>query len=204
MYTGSLRRLIDELGRLPGVGPKSAQRIAFYLLKVPTEDATRLAEAIIDVKENTELCPTCLNVADRGELCPICGDARRSTTTICVVEDPRDIVAVERTGQFHGRYHVLHGALNPLEGTGPDQLKVKELLGRLEPEGVEEIILCTNPNLEGEATALYLARLLAPLGLIVTRIASGLPVGGDLEYADELTLGRALEGRRNVAPSEEN
>ena len=131
MYTGSLRRLIDELGRLPGVGPKSAQRIAFYLLKVPTEDATRLAEAIIDVKENTELCPTCLNVADRGELCPICGDARRSTTTICVVEDPRDIVAVERTGQFHGRYHVLHGALNPLEGTGPDQLKVKELLGRL-------------------------------------------------------------------------
>ena len=204
MYTGSLRRLIDELGRLPGVGPKSVQRIAFYLLKVPTEDATRLAEAIIDVKENTELCPTCLNVADRGELCPICGDARRSTTTICVVEDPRDIVAVERTGQFHGRYHVLHGALNPLEGTGPDQLKVKELLGRLEPEGVEEIILCTNPNLEGEATALYLARLLAPLGLIVTRIASGLPVGGDLEYADELTLGRALEGRRNVAPSEEN
>jgi recombination protein RecR len=204
VYTGSLRRLIDELGRLPGVGPKSAQRIAFYLLKVPTEDATRLAEAIIDVKENTELCPTCLNVADRGELCPICGDARRSTTTICVVEDPRDIVAVERTGQFHGRYHVLHGALNPLEGTGPDQLKVKELLGRLEPEGVEEIILCTNPNLEGEATALYLARLLAPLGLIVTRIASGLPVGGDLEYADELTLGRALEGRRNVAPSEEN
>ena len=204
MYTGSLRRLIDELGRLPGVGPKSAQRIAFYLLKVPTEDATRLAEAIIDVKENTELCPTCLNVADRGELCPICGDARRSTTTICVVEDPRDIVAVERTGQFHGRYHVLHGALNPLEGTGPDQLKVNELLGRLEPEGVEEIILCTNPNLEGEATALYLARLLAPLGLIVTRIASGLPVGGDLEYADELTLGRALEGRRNVAPSEEN
>ena len=204
MYTGSLRRLIDELGRLPGVGPKSAQRIAFYLLKVPTEDATRLAEAIIDVKENTELCPTCLNVADRGELCPICGDARRSTTTICVVEDPRDIVAVERTGQFHGRYHVLHGALNPLEGTGPDQLKVKELLGRLEPEGVEEIILCTNPNLEGEATALYLARILAPLGLIVTRIASGLPVGGDLEYADELTLGRALEGRRNVAPSEEN
>lgn len=204
MYTGSLRRLIDELGRLPGVGPKSAQRIAFYLLKVPTEDATRLAEAIIDVKENTELCPTCLNVADRGELCPICGDDRRSTTIICVVEDPRDIVAVERTGQFHGRYHVLHGALNPLEGTGPDQLKVKELLGRLEPEGVEEIILCTNPNLEGEATALYLARLLAPLGLIVTRIASGLPVGGDLEYADELTLGRALEGRRNVAPSEEN
>jgi len=204
VYTGSLRRLIDELGRLPGVGPKSAQRIAFYLLKVPTEDATRLAEAIIDVKENTELCPTCLNVADRGELCPICGDDRRSTTIICVVEDPRDIVAVERTGQFHGRYHVLHGALNPLEGTGPDQLKVKELLGRLEPEGVEEIILCTNPNLEGEATALYLARLLAPLGLIVTRIASGLPVGGDLEYADELTLGRALEGRRNVAPSEEN
>lgn len=202
MYTNSLRRLIDELGRLPGVGPKSAQRIAFYMLKIPAEDAVRLADAIIDVKENTELCPTCLNVADRGELCPICGDARRSTTSLCVVEDPRDIVAVERTGQFHGRYHVLHGALNPLEGIGPDQLRVKELLVRIEPEGVEEIILCTNPNLEGEATALYLARLLSPLGLTVTRIASGLPVGGDLEYADELTLGRALEGRRTVLPSE--
>jgi recombination protein RecR len=141
MYTGSLRRLIDELGRLPGVGPKSAQRIAFYLLKVPDEDANRLAQSIIDVKANTELCPICFNIADTGELCPICSDARRETKVICVVEDPRDIVAVERTGQFHGRYHVLHGALNPLEGTGPDQLRVKELLTRIEPEGVEEIIL---------------------------------------------------------------
>jgi recombination protein RecR len=198
MYTGSLRRLIDELGRMPGVGPKSAQRIAFYLLKVPDEDARRLADAIIEVKEKTALCPTCLNIADTGELCPICSDAQRDTSILCVVEDPRDIVAVERTSQFRGRYHVLHGALNPLEGVGPEQLRVAELLARLEPEGVREVILCTNPNLEGEATALYLARLLSPLGLNVTRIASGLPVGGDLEYADELTLGRALEGRRTV------
>ena len=201
MYTGSLRALIDELGRLPGIGPKSAQRIAFHLLKVPEDDARRLATAIIDVKEKTALCPTCLNIADTGSLCPICSDSRRETSVLCVVEDPRDIVAVERTGQFHGRYHVLHGALNPLEGIGPDQLRVSELLARLEPEGVAEVILCTNPNLEGEATALYLARLLSPLGLSVTRIASGLPVGGDLEYADELTLGRALEGRRVVEAS---
>ena len=198
MYTGSLRRLIDELGRMPGIGPKSAQRIAFYLLKVPDEDARRLADAIIEVKEKTALCPTCLNIADTGSLCPICSDAQRDTSILCVVEDPRDIVAVERTSQFRGRYHVLHGALNPLEGIGPEQLRVAELLARLEPEHVSEVILCTNPNLEGEATAMYLARLLSPLGLTVTRIASGLPVGGDLEYADELTLGRALEGRRNV------
>lgn len=196
MYTGSLRRLIDELGRLPGVGPKSAQRIAFYLLKAPDEDARRLADALIEVKEKTSLCPICLNIAETGSLCPICSDDRRDTSVLCVVEDARDIVAVERTGQFHGRYHVLHGALNPLEGVGPEQLRVAELLARLAPEGVKEVILCTNPNLEGEATALYLARLLGPLGLSVTRIASGLPVGGDLEYADELTLGRALEGRR--------
>ena len=199
MYTGSLRRLIDELGRLPGIGQKSAPRIAFHLLKVPTEDARRLAEAIIEVKERTALCAICLNVADTGELCPICADDRRDTSVLCVVEDPRDIVAVERTSRFSGRYHVLHGALNPLEGVGPEQIRVAELLRRLEPERVQEVILCTNPNLEGEATALYLGRLLAPLGLTVTRIASGLPVGGDLEYADELTLGRALEGRRNVA-----
>jgi recombination protein RecR len=196
MYTGSLRRLIDELGRLPGVGPKSAQRIAFYLLKAPDEDARRLADALIEVKEKTSLCPICLNIAETGSLCPICADDRRDTSVLCVVEDARDIVAVERTGQFRGRYHVLHGALNPLEGVGPEQLRVAEMLARLEPEGVQEVILCTNPNLEGEATALYLARLLSPLGLSVTRIASGLPVGGDLEYADELTLGRALEGRR--------
>ena len=199
MYTGSLRRLIDELGRLPGIGQKSAQRIAFHLLKVPSEDARRLAEAIIEVKERTALCAICLNVADTGELCPICSDDRRDTSVLCVVEDPRDIVAVERTSRFSGRYHVLHGALNPLEGVGPEQIRVSELLARIEPERVQEVILCTNPNLEGEATALYLGRLLSPLGLTVTRIASGLPVGGDLEYADELTLGRALEGRRNVA-----
>ena len=198
MYTGSLRRLIDELGRLPGIGPKSAQRMAFYLLKIPNEDAHRLSDAIIEVKNNTSLCPTCLNVADTGELCPVCADSQRPTTILCVVEDPRDIVSVERTNQFHGRYHVLHGALNPLEGIGPEQIRVQELLARIEPEGVEEVILCTNPNLEGEATAMYLARLLSPLGLKVTRIASGLPVGGDLEYADDLTLGRALEDRRTV------
>jgi len=198
VYTGPLRALIDELGRLPGVGPKSAQRIAFYLLKVPTEDALRLSDAIVTVKERTTLCARCFNVAEGGELCAVCTDARRDPATICVVEDPRDIVAVERTQQFSGRYHVLQGALNPLEGVGPDQLRVRELLARVQSEGITEAILCTNPNLEGEATAMYLARLLHPLGIRVTRIASGLPVGGDLEYADELTLGRALEGRRDV------
>lgn len=198
MYTPPLRNLVDELGRLPGIGPKSAQRLAFHLLKVPRDDAERLARAIVEMKDRTTLCQVCCNVADGGALCPVCGDDRRDTTTVCVVEDPRDIVAVEKTGQYHGRYHVLHGALNPLEGIGPEELKVRELLARIEPEGVTEVILCTNPNLEGEATAMYLARLLSPLGLEVTRIASGLPVGGDLEYADELTLGRALEGRRSV------
>lgn len=198
MYTASLRALIDELGHLPGVGPKSAQRIAFHLLKVAPEDARRLSDAITAVKERTGLCGQCFNVAEQGGPCEVCADARRDPTVLCVVEDPRDIVAVERTHQFKGRYHVLHGALSPLEGVGPDQLKVKELLVRLEPEGVEEAILCTNPNLEGEATAMYLAKLLSPLGVTVTRIASGLPVGGDLEYADELTLGRAIEGRREV------
>jgi recombination protein RecR len=200
VYTGPLRALIDELGRLPGIGPKSAQRIAFHLLKVPADDALRLSAAITAVKERTTLCERCYNVAEGDELCEFCRDERRDPTAICVVEDPRDIVAVERTGQFHGRYHVLQGALNPLEGVGPEQLKLAELLSRVEPEGVKEVILCTNPNLEGEATAMYLARLLRPLGLRVTRIASGLPVGGDLEYADELTLGRALEGRRELEP----
>jgi recombination protein RecR len=198
MYTLTLRSLIDELGRLPGVGPKSAQRIAFHLLKVPDEDARRLAEAIVMLKDRTTLCARCFNVAEGGELCQICSDDRRDSTVVCVVEDPRDIVAVERTQQFRGRFHVLQGALNPLEGVGPDQLRVRELLARVEPEQIAEIILCTNPNLEGEATAMYVARLLTPLGLRVTRLASGLPVGGDLEYADELTLGRAIEGRREV------
>jgi recombination protein RecR len=200
MYTGALRALIDELGRLPGIGPKSAQRIAFYVLQVPAEDALRLSDAITAVKERTTLCGRCFNVAEGGAQCDICSDARRESTVVCVVEDPRDVVAVERTQQFKGRYHVLQGALNPLEGVGPDQLRVKELLARVDDEGIKEVILCTNPNLEGEATAMYLARLLTPLELTVTRIASGLPVGGDLEYADELTLGRALEGRRDVAP----
>jgi recombination protein RecR len=197
MYSAPLQALIDELGRLPGIGPKSAQRIAFHLLKVAREDALRLAEAIVSMKERTTLCTRCFNVAE-GDLCAVCSDPRRDASSLCVVEDPRDIVAVEKTREFRGRYHVLHGALNPIEGVGPDQLRIRELLARFEEENVTEVILCTNPNLEGEATAMYLARLLKPMGVRVTRIASGLPVGGDLEYADELTLGRALEGRREV------
>ncbi|MGH9078920.1 MAG: recombination mediator RecR [Acidimicrobiales bacterium] len=197
MFSGPLQALIDELGRLPGIGPKSAQRITFHLLRVASEDALRLAEAIVAVKERITLCPRCFNVAEGG-LCAICADDRREATSVCVVEDSRDIVSVEKTGEFSGKYHVLQGALNPIEGIGPEQLRIRELLARVETEGVKEVILCTNPNLEGEATAMYLARLLKPMGLSVTRIASGLPVGGDLEYADELTLGRALEGRREV------
>jgi recombination protein RecR len=198
VFTGPLRALIDELGRLPGIGPKSAQRIAFHILRVPTEDARRLSDAIVTVKERTTLCSHCFNVAEGGDLCAICSDTQREESVLCVVEDPRDIVAVERTGQFHGRYHVLGGALNPLEGIGPDQLKVRELLARIDTGSIREVIVCTNPNLEGEATAMYVARLLTPLGIVVSRLASGLPVGGDLEYADELTLGRALEGRRTL------
>ena len=196
MYAGPVQALIDELGRMPGVGPKSAQRIAFYLLKLPKEDAQRLAHAINEVKDRISFCTRCYNIAE-GELCGLCLDERRDPTLVCVVEEPRDIVAVEKTQEFRGRYHVLQGAINPIEGVGPEQLRVKELLARLDREGIVEVILCTNPNIEGEATAMYLARLLKPLGLKVTRIASGLPVGGDLEYADELTLGRALEGRRD-------
>ncbi len=196
-YEGVMQTLIDELGRLPGIGPKSAQRITFHLLKVAPEDALRLAEAVIAVKERITLCPRCFNVAE-GDLCAICVDDRRDATAVCVVEDPRDIVSVEKTGEFSGKYHVLQGALNPIEGIGPDQLRVRELLVRVEAEDITEVILCTNPNLEGEATAMYLARLLKPMGLSVTRIASGLPVGGDLEYADELTLGRAMSGRRSA------
>lgn len=197
IYAGPVQVVIDELGRLPGIGPKSAQRIAFYLLRVSKQEASRLARSIVEMKERISFCRTCFNIAD-GERCALCLDSRRDHTTLCVVEEPPDIVAIERTGEFRGRYHVLQGAISPIEGIGPDQLRIRELIARLEPEGVEEIILCTNPNIEGEATAMYLGRLLAPLGLKVTRIASGLPVGGDLEYADELTLGRALEGRRRV------
>jgi len=198
MYTGPLRALIDELGRLPGVGPKSAQRIAFYLLKVPNEDALRLADAIVSVKERTAFCERCFNVAERGSLCEICQDESRDPSVVCVVEEPQAVAAFERTREFKGRYHVLQGALNPLEGVGPDQLRVEELVSRLRTEGISEVVLCTNPNLEGEATAMYLAKRLAGLPVRVTRLASGLPVGGDLEYADEMTLGRALEGRREL------
>jgi recombination protein RecR len=197
VYAGPVQDLIDELGRLPGVGPKSAQRIAFHLLKVSKEDANRLARSITEAKDRVRFCALCFNISE-GEQCGICADPRRETTVVCVVEEPRDLVAVEKTGEFKGRYHVLQGAISPIEGVGPEQLRIRELLERIGSEGIEEVILCTNPNLEGEATALYLGRLLKPLGLRVTRIASGLPVGGDLEYADELTLGRALEGRREV------
>jgi recombination protein RecR len=197
VYAGPVQDLIDELGRLPGVGPKSAQRIAFHLLKVSAQDALRLAHAITEVKDRVSFCTRCFNIAE-GDLCGICRDDRREQTIVCVVEEPRDIVSVEKTGEFRGLYHVLQGAISPIEGVGPEQLRVAELLARVESEGITEVILCTNPNLEGEATAMYLGRLLKPLGMSVTRIASGLPVGGDLEYADELTLGRALEGRREV------
>ena len=196
-YAPAVQSLIDELGRLPGVGPKSAQRIAFHLLKLPVEDADRLANAIREAKAKVRFCARCFNVAEQ-ELCGICSDPRRDGHVICVVEEARDIVALEKTGEFTGRYHVLLGAISPIEGIGPEQLKVRELLGRLGDESITEVILCTNPNVEGEATAMYLARLLKPLGLTVSRLASGLPVGGDLEYADELTLGRALEGRRTM------
>ena len=198
VFAGPIQDLVDELGRLPGIGPRSAQRIAFHLLEADRDSALRLAQAISEVKDRIRLCEQCFNVAET-ELCTICADDRRDRSVICVVEDPRDIVAVERTREFHGTYHVLGGALSPIDGVGPEQLRVRPLLVRLGTQTVTEVILCTNPNLEGEATAMYLARLLSPLGVKVTRIASGLPVGGDLEYADELTLGRAIEGRREVS-----
>jgi recombination protein RecR len=197
VYAVPIQVLIDELGRLPGIGPKSAQRIAFHLLKLSPQDVTRLTAAITDAKARVMFCERCWNLSETP-LCGLCSDARRDGTTLCVVEEPRDVVAVEKTGEFHGRYHVLHGALSPMDNVGPDQLKIRELVLRLEPEAVREVIVCTNPNLEGETTAMYLARLLKPFEIMVTRIASGLPVGGDLEYADELTLGRALEGRRAI------
>jgi recombination protein RecR len=200
VYAAPVQDLIDELGRLPGVGPKSAQRIAFFLLNVPSEDALRLARAITVAKERVSWCRLCFNVAEGGEQarCGICSDSRRDPTILCVVEEPRDVVAVEKTREFKGRYHVLQGAINPIEGIGPDRLRIRELLSRLDTEEIKEVIICTNPNIEGDATAMYLHSLLKFLPLRVTRIASGLPVGGDLEYADELTLGRALEGRREL------
>jgi recombination protein RecR len=197
VYTPPVQTLIDELGRLPGIGPKSAQRIAFHLLKIPADDVARLAIAITDAKARVRFCDRCWNFAE-AELCPICQDDRRDSSTLCVVEESRDIISIEKTGEFKGRYHVLLGAMSPLEGIGPEQLKMKELFARIEPEGVQELILCTNPNTEGEVTAMYIARMMKPFGVKVTRIASGLPVGGDLEYADELTLGRAIEGRREL------
>ena len=197
VYAGAVQDLIDEFGRLPGIGPKSAQRIAFYLLRAEKPDALRLADSIVQVKERVAFCERCFNVAE-GPVCGICEDPRRDDDVLCVVEEPRDVVAVEKTDQFRGRYHVLHGAISPIDGIGPEQLKVKELISRVGAEQFTEVILCTNPNIEGETTAMYLAKLLQPLGLRTTRIASGLPVGGDLEYADEVTLGRALEGRRDV------
>ena len=196
-YAAAVQELIDCLGRLPGIGPKSAQRVAFHLLKVDKEEANRLARAIVEVKEKVSFCTRCFNIAE-GDLCTICADPRRDEHVLCVVEEPRDVVAIERTREFRGRYHVLQGAIDHLQGVGPDQLKIRELIQRVGAEGITEVILCTNPNLEGEATALYLTRVLDVPGLTVSRIASGLPVGGDLEYADELTLGRALEGRRVV------
>tara|TARA_B100000902_G_scaffold364825_1_gene385129 strand:- start:410 stop:1018 length:609 start_codon:yes stop_codon:yes gene_type:complete len=197
IYTPAVQTLIDELGKLPGVGPKSAQRIAFHLVKIADEEAIRLSDAIRDAKEKVRFCDKCFNMSDEV-ICDICSDSRRDPSLVCVVEEPRDIVAVERTQEYKGFYHVLQGAINPIDGIGPEQLRVKELLTRLQENPISEVILCTNPNIEGEATAMYLARLLEPLGVSVTRIASGLPVGGDLEYADELTLGRALEGRREI------
>jgi len=195
VYEGAVQDLIDELGRLPGVGPKSAQRLAFHLLQTDEDDVRRLVSALTEVKRRVRFCTTCGNVAEQ-EQCRICRDPRRDLAVICVVEEPKDVVAIERTREFRGRYHVLGGAISPIEGVGPDDLRVRELFTRLASGEVTEVILATDPNLEGEATATYLARMLKPMGLRVTRLASGLPVGGDLEYADEVTLGRAFEGRR--------
>ncbi|GIM95075.1 recombination protein RecR [Paractinoplanes toevensis] len=197
VYEGAIQDLIDELGRLPGVGPKSAQRIAFHVLSADPADVNRLATALRKVKELVRFCTTCFNVAE-SEQCRVCRDTRRTNEVLCVVEEPKDVVAIERTGEFRGRYHVLGGAINPLEGIGPDNLRIRELLLRLGTGEVKELILATDPNTEGEATATYLAIMIKPMGISVTRLASGLPVGGDLEYADEITLGRAFEGRRAI------
>ncbi|HXY71364.1 MAG TPA: recombination mediator RecR [Actinomycetota bacterium] len=197
MYEGPIQDLIDELARLPGIGPKSAQRLAFYIVKAPADDARRLSDAIVAAKEKVRFCRECFSVAE-GDLCRVCRDPGRDPTVICVVEEPKDQAAVEKAGVVKGRYHVLGGAISPLDGIGPDDLRVQELLDRVGRDGVEEVILATNPNLEGNATAMYVAALLKPIGIKVTRLASGLPVGGDLEYADEVTLGQALEGRREM------
>lgn len=201
MYEGAVQELIDELGRLPGIGPKSAQRLAFHILESDPGDMKRLISAITTVKERVKFCTICGNVAEE-ETCSICRDPRRDQSLICVVEESKDVLAVERTRSFRGRYHVLGGSINPIAGVGPEQLRIRELLNRLSDSQIEEIIIATDPNLEGEATATYLARILQSIGVAVTRLASGLPVGGDLEYADEITLGRAFEGRRNALSSD--
>lgn len=197
MYEGAVQDLIDELGRLPGIGPKGAQRVAFHLLQAEPADAQRLAEAITRMKATVRFCSRCWNISEQEE-CRVCRDPRRDPAVLCVVEEARDVVAIERTREYRGRYHVLGGAISPIDGIGPDELHISELLRRLDDEGVQEIILATNPNVEGEATASYLSRLLTPLVPRVTRLASGLPVGGDLDYADEVTLGRAFSGRRDI------
>jgi len=197
MFEGALADLIDELGRLPGIGPKSAQRIAFHVLAADPVDVRRLAQTFIEVKERVVFCRVCGNVSEADE-CRICRDPRRDTTIICVVEESKDVIAIERTREFRGRYHVLGGAISPIEGVGPEDLRIRELMTRLADGTVIEVILATDPNLEGEATATYLARLMGPMDVAVSRLASGLPVGGDLEYADEVTLGRAFEGRRRI------
>ncbi len=197
MYEGPIQDLVDELNRLPGIGPKSAQRLAFHIVKSAAQDANRLADAIVQAKERVRFCRECFGVSE-GELCRLCADPSRDAETICVVEEPKDVSVLERSGAIKGRYHVLGGAISPMQGIGPEDLRVNELLERAGRNGVTEIILATNPNLEGNATAMYVAGLLKPLGLKVTRLASGLPVGGDLEYADEVTLGQALDGRREM------
>ena len=197
MYEGIVQDLIDELGRLPGVGPKSAQRIAFHILGADPEDVQRLADVLLEVKAKVQFCSVCGNVA-QADVCRICSDPRRDLTVLCVVEEPKDVVAIEKTREYRGRYHILGGAINPIDGIGPDDLRIRELMVRLGDNTVTEVIIATDPNLEGEATATYLSRTIAPLGITVTRLASGLPVGGDLEYADEITLGRAFAGRRQV------
>ncbi len=197
MYEGIIQDLIEELGRLPGIGPKSAQRIAFHLIQSERVDVDRLVDVLRNVKERVKFCHICGNVSEDFE-CRICRDPKRDVSVICVVEESKDVIAIERTREFRGRYHVLGGAISPIDGIGPDQLRVKELLARLTDTHLSEVIIATDPNLEGEATATYLARLIKPLGISVSRLASGLPVGGDLEYADEVTLGRAFEGRRKL------
>jgi recombination protein RecR len=196
MYEGIIQDLIDELGRLPGVGPKSAQRIAFHIIQSDRVDVTRLAEVLKTVKERVKFCTTCGNISEE-DLCKICRDPRRDKTSICVVEESKDVLAIEKTREFKGSYHVLGGAISPIDGVGPENLRIKELMTRLAETTIGEVIIATDPNLEGEATATYLTRLIKPLGIKVSRLASGLPVGGDLEYADEITLGRAFEGRRS-------